>query len=75
MSEFLTARGLWRQVKSGTEEGGWGLQNIAARDVEDHLTDLAVERDVAESTQNHRLLPTYAKPNNLFGRIDRAWLF
>lgn len=50
--EFFSARGFGRQVKSGTEANGWGLQNIGAREVEDHLTDLAVERDVAESTQD-----------------------
>jgi integron integrase len=50
--DFFSARGLLRQVNSGNEANGWGLKNIGARDVEDHLTDLAVERDVAESTQD-----------------------
>lgn len=50
--EFFAASGLLRQVKYGSEADGWGLKDIGAREVEDHLTDLAVERDVAESTQD-----------------------
>lgn len=52
VSEFFTASGLWRHIDSGNQSNGWGLQEIGSREVEDHLTDLAVERDVAESTQD-----------------------
>ncbi len=52
LREFFTAQKLWDRVKEGSESNGWGLAEIGARQVEDHLTDLAVEHDVAESTQD-----------------------
>ena len=52
LREFFTARCLWEQIENGNETNDWGLSDIGPRDVENHLTAMAVERDVAESTQD-----------------------
>jgi len=52
LREFFTARQLWKEIAAGTQSNGWGVGNIGPRDVEAHLTVLAVELDVAESTQD-----------------------
>ena len=52
LREFFTARQLWNQIAAGTQSNGWGVINIGPRDVEAHLTSLAVDLDVAESTQD-----------------------
>ena len=52
LREFFTARQLWKQIAAGSQSNGWGVIDIGHRDVEAHLTSLAVDRDVAESTQD-----------------------
>ena len=52
LREFFTARQLWQEVAAGNQSNGWGVSHIGPRDVEAHLTSLAVDLDVAESTQD-----------------------
>ncbi|PAY18114.1 integrase [Rhodopirellula sp. SM50] len=52
LCDFFSYRGLWESVKDADASTQWGLGEIGPIDVEEFLTDMAVDRNVAESTQD-----------------------